>query len=200
MFGFLKKKPKYPHKEPSKRQVEECEAIGLIINPQMSSHDVWEMYNDAKVNPKYRAKYEAYEKKQKALYYEELKEEYGEEHGEKFAGKLVAELEKWEKLSVDMPHSLIIYKKGKTVTADVVELDSVDIEDASKPYVKLEILRPKRCKPRDESPYLEWEKEVSLKPQQVLLYRRLKERIDISDVDGYDRILKKAEELKAQYV
>lgn len=201
MFGLLKKKKKsqYPYKPPSKKQVEECEAIGLIIKPKMSSHDVWEMLNEARDNPKYKTRFEEYHAKQQASYYAELKEECSEEFNEKFAEELVADLKKWEKCSISAQQSLIIYKKGKTITADVVEFDRVDIDDSSKPYVKIEILRPKICKPRDESPYLEWGKEVALKPKQILFCRKLKEDIDISDIDGYERILKKAEEIKAKY-
>ncbi len=202
MFGFLKKKSKYPYKPPSKSQAEECERLGLTIKPKMSSHDVWDMLNEAKKIPKYKKINDEYQAKQTALAYKELREEYneeyGEEYGEDFGDKLVDELERWEKF-ININHNLIVYKKGKTITSDVVEFDRVDINDDAKPYVQIEILRPKVRKPRDESHYIEWEKEVVLKSNQVLHCRGLKAEVDMHDLNRFEKELSKAKELGAKY-
>ena len=203
MFGFLKKKSKYPYKPPSKSQVEECERLGLTIKPKMSSHDVWEMVNKAKTIPKYKKIDDEYRAKQNALAYKELREEYnyeyGEEYGEDFGDKLVDELERWEKFTL-IHHNLIVYKKGKTITSDVVEFERVDInDDANKPYIQIDILRPKVYKPRDESHRVEWDKEVVLKSNQILHCRGLKTEVDMFDLDRFEKELNNAKELAAKY-
>lgn len=82
----------------------------------------------------------------------------------------------------------------------MVEFDSVEIEDDAKPYVKIGILRPKVRKPRDESHYIEWEKEVNLKSNQILHCRGLKTEVDMHDLDRFEKELNNAKELAAKYL
>ena len=121
---------------------------------------------------------------------------------EEYGNALVDERNKWEALSVPGVQYLITYKKGKTLRSDIVELDCVEIEDAAKPYVRIEALLPKVFrKPRDGgSPYLEWDKDTVFRPKQILEYRKLDQPIDMFDVDSYDRILQEAKEVEEKYL
>jgi len=189
MFGIFKKKTKYPYKPPSKSQIEECERLGLKIKPKMSSHDVLTMINESKKIPKYKKIDEEYRKKQRIIELKDLEDEYGSE--------LVKELDKWESKTINQ--HIIIYKKGKTITSDIIEFDSVEIEDSGKPYVEVSILRPKIYKPKNDSHYIEWEKEVSLKSNQILFCSELKKEIDMFDLDRFDKELTKTKQLEKKY-
>ncbi|MFK5927641.1 MAG: hypothetical protein QM483_13515, partial [Desulfuromusa sp.] len=90
MLSFLKRlinkpadepvKPKYKNsneKPPSKRQITECEVLGLKIKPHMSSHDVWQMLKDAVEIPQNQALLDKYYAPENALDEDEDREEYG---------------------------------------------------------------------------------------------------------------------------
>ena len=206
MLSFLKKllpgtKPpsKMPNfkngneKPPSNRQRTECEALGLIIKPNMTSRDAWRILNDALENPKYKALLDAHYAYDNALDEDEERHEYG--------NSLIDERNKWEEIA-DCRNGqyLVTYKKGKTLRSDVVEFDGADIEDAQKPYVKIEALLPKVRKPRDELPWIEWEKETSFRPKQILEFKKLSQQIDTLDIDGYELILNEAKEIEFKYL
>lgn len=204
MLNFLKRlfndpttepaKPKYKggsEKPPSKRQITECEVLGLKIKPSMNSRDVWQRLNDALTNPQNQALLDKHYAPENALHEDEEREEYG--------NALINERNKWEDICHPTVHYLVTYKKGKILRSDVVEFDTADIEDAQKPYVKIEALLPKMRKPRDEDPYLEWEKETSFRPKQILEIKKFSSQIDMHEVDRYEQLLNKAKEIKAKY-
>ncbi|MCK4621531.1 MAG: hypothetical protein KAT62_04870 [Desulfuromonadales bacterium] len=178
-------------KPPSKSQREECEYLGLTIKPKMTSHDVWRMINDAVENPKYKALQDAYIAEKNSPFEQEDRGEYGD--------ALVDELNKWEKICYPDQY-LVTYKKGKTLRSDIVEFERAYIEDAQKPYVKIEALLPKIRKPKNDEPSIEWEKETTFRPKQILDCKKLPQEIDMFDVAKYEQILAAAKETEAKFM
>ena len=87
----LNSKVEQPFKRPSKKQLEESELLGITVNPNMSSREVWQLVEAAKKDPKTKKIYEEYVARQNAIFEAEDREEYGD--------AVVDELKKWEKLS-----------------------------------------------------------------------------------------------------
>lgn len=199
---FFKQKPAEPSKSvefvkttgamkpPSKKQLEECERLGLEVKPNMSSHDVWQLVQDAIQKPEIKKLYDAYISEQNAIFEANDREEYGD--------ALVDELNKWKKVC-DCKQYLAVFKKGKTLVSDVLEFECANIVDDQKPYITIEGLRPKIYKPRNESPYIEWEKEISFRSAQILEIKKLPQSIDMFDIDEYEKMLLQAKEMEARY-
>lgn len=190
MFNFFKRKPVAPIKPPTKTQIEVCERLGLNVKPDMSSHDVWQLVEDAKQKPEIKKLYDAYVAEQNAFLEAEDRDVYGD--------AIVDELKKWEKVC-DGNQYITVFKKGRTLSSDILEFEFANIEGEQKHYVKIEGLRPKIYKPRDESPYIEWEREISFRSEQILELIKLPKKIDMFDIDEYERTLLKAKEVEAKY-
>lgn len=180
-----------PIKLPSKKQLEECERLGLVVKPNMSSREVWQLVEDAKKDPKIKKLYDEYIAEQNAIFEAADREEYGD--------AIVDELKKWEKVCIVGVHHIVVFKKGKTLDADILEFERANIEEENKYYVKIEGLRPKIYKPRGESPYIEWEREITFRPQQIIELITLPQPIDMFDINGYEETLQKAHEIKEKY-
>jgi hypothetical protein len=179
-------------KKPGKKQLEECERYGLTINPNMNSHEVWQFIENAKKDPQIKKIHDDYIAAQNAIYETVDREEYGD--------AIVDEQKKYTNLCLVGVHHIVVFKKGKTLGADIIEFESVNIEGDNKHYVKVDGLRPKIYKPRGESPYIEWEKEISFRPNQILEIITLPEPIDMFELKDYQKALDRAEKLKEKYV
>uniref|UniRef100_C6DYV1 Uncharacterized protein n=1 Tax=Geobacter sp. (strain M21) TaxID=443144 RepID=C6DYV1_GEOSM len=190
------KSPEKPYKHPSKAQLEECERLGLIVRPGMTSRDVWQMMRDAKEDPRIKALDDAYHAQQRAIQEAEDREEYGD--------VVVDIYKKMEALCRVGVHHLVVFKKGKKVDADVLEFERANIEDDIEKniHVKIEGLRPKIYKPRGayESPYIDWNKEIVFKSDQILEVETLPTPIDMFDLDQFEKALERARLLTQTYL
>lgn len=178
-------------KLPTKKQLEECKRLGLAVKPNMSSREVWQLVEDAKKDPKIKKLHDEYIAEQNAIFEAADREEYGD--------AIVDELKKWGKVCTVGVHHIVVFKKGKTLDADILEFERANIEGENKYYVKIEGLRPKIYKPRGESPYIEWEIEITFYPQQIIELITLSQPIDMFDINGYEEALQKANEIKEKY-
>jgi len=189
-----KKTQEFPFKLPSKAQLEECERLGLEVKTGMSSRDVWQMVNEAKKNPRIKALDDAYLAKQRAIQEAEDREEYGD--------VVVDNYKRMEALCRAGVHHIVVFKKGKQADADILEFERASIEDMDekKPYVMVEGLRPKIYKPRGEDPRVEWNKEIVFESSQILEVETLASGIDLFDIDGFEKTLERANQLKQKYL
>lgn len=177
-------------KPPSKNQLEECERIGLEVKPNMTSRDVWQLVQDAIQKPEIKKLYDAYISEQNAILEADDRDEYGD--------ALIDKLNKWKK-GCDGKQYLVVFKKGKTLDSDVLEFECANIVDDQKPYITIEGLRPRIYRPRDESPYIEWEKEISFRTTQILEIKKLPQSIDMFDIEAYEKMLLHAKEMEAKH-
>lgn len=186
--------PEQPFKHPSKAQLEECERLGLVVKPGMSSRDVWQMVRDAKEDPRIKALDDAYHAQQRAIQEAEDREEYGD--------VVVDNYKRMEALCRVGVHHLVVFKKGKQVDADVLEFERASIEDENEKriYVMVEGLRPKIYKPRGESPHIDWNKEIVLKSDQILEVETLLKTIDMFELGDFEKALDRANQLKQKYL
>lgn len=147
MFGFLKRKPVQP---PSRSQVSLCERLGLEITPKMGREDVSRMLATALQQDKYKKIYDEIQREKEAELEREDRETYGDD--------LVDELKGWESRCDPYKQYLLVFRRGKTVQCDIVELEAAEIAGDKKYFVQLSFLRPKQHKERDTGTYYEWEK------------------------------------------
>jgi len=183
--------PEKLFKPPSKKQLEECERLGLEVKPNMSSREVWQLVKDVLKDPKYKKLYDKYIAEQNAICEAEEREEFGD--------AVVDEQKKWQKLCSPRLHHIVVFKKDKTLYADILEFESANIEGENEYHVKIEGYRPKIYNPHGEDPRIEWIKVISFRPEQIFEVITLPNQIDIYAIDDYKNALKKAKELKEKY-
>lgn len=191
MFGFLKKKPIQP---PGNSQIKLCKRLGLEITPKMSRADVSKLIEDALQQEEYRAIFDEIEREREEEFECEERAEYGDE--------VVDELKKWEKLCDPDRHYIVVYKRGGKIQSDVVEFEYAEILELKKPSVSVSLLLPKTHRDADGEPgdyYIEWEREISLMPKQILLIESLPQQIDIFDMQAFELAKAKALKLQIEY-
>jgi len=91
-------------------------------------------------------------------------------------------------------------KRGGKIQSDVAEFETAEIVGESKYSIQLSVLLPKLYKDSDTGDYLEWEKEVILKPSQVLRIEPLSESIDMHDVETYKATKARSDALANEFV
>lgn len=191
--------PKKRFSPPSSTKIELCKRLGLQINPTMNYLEVNKIIEDAKKDPKikllydeYTAEKEKHNAEQNAIVDAEEREECGDD--------LVDERNKWEKIGSHRVQHIVVFKKGKTLDADILEFEGASIKkNESKYYVEINGLRPKIHKSRNEFPYVEWEKEITLRPDQIIEVVTLPKQIDLFEIDEYENALNRAKILKEKY-
>ena len=180
-------------KQPSKAQVQRCEWLGLEIKPGMSGHDIWLMVNDALRDPKIKARDDEYLARQWALQETEDRKEYGD--------AAVDNYKKMQAICQAGVHHIVIYTTGKTVAADVLELESVSIDKGKTGgIVTVEACRPKIRKSMGKAPRIEWNKEIAIRFDQILELDTLPAGIDPLDLDGFEKARARAEQLKGKHL
>lgn len=179
---------KYP---PTKSNKEICERLGLQIQPNMGNKDVYFLIQDAIKDPRYKALYDQLNQEKAAALEREEREEYGDE--------LYEEIQKWEKLCDVRKHYAAVFRQGKSIKFDILELEQVEIEGTNASTLKVEALRPKKYRDREIGDYLEWEKEIRLKPKDILILKALPKQLDIYDVSGYEKLLRVCESWASKY-
>ena len=182
-----------PLKHPSSAQVKKCEWLGLEIKPGMTSRDVWLMVNDAKNDPRIKMLDDAYLEQQWALQEAEDREEYGDVAVDNF--------KRMQALCLAGVHHIVVFKKGKKVDADVLEFESVSMdEDKKRINVMVEGYRPKILKSRGEPPRIDWNREIVIRFDQILEIETLATGIDPFDLDGFEKAQERANQLKQKYL
>ncbi len=185
-------------KPPSKKQIEECQLLGIKIAPNANSRGIWELVEKAKITPPTKEIWEEHCRLKREQEYENHLEDYTDEFGAQVAETVIGEYRRWSEDSLEGGgcQRVVVFKRGKTVSVDVIELERVELEETSagKPFVALSFLRPKIYKGKaDESPWIEWEKEFNLKSHQVLEHHRLDVPIDMFDIDHYEKVISDAQ-------
>ncbi len=186
MFNFFKKKSENQEKPPSKSQIKLCKQLGLIITPEMSRKNVSELLGVSLQQEKYKKIYDEIHREENEAFEKEERETYGD--------TLVDELKKWEKYCDTYDQYYLVFKRGSNVIYEIVEFETAEIVGEKKYSIKISILLPKLHKEKDTGEYLEWEKEVNLKPNQVLKIEKLSEIIDMFDLEAYESTLMKYKE------
>jgi len=188
MFDFFKKKPSKP---PSRNQVVLCERLGLVITTKMSREDVSKMLEVALEEEKYKKIYNEIQKQREAGSEKEDRTKYGD--------RLVDELKQWQRYCDPHKQYILIFKRGQQVQYDVVEFETAEIVGECKYSIQLGILLPKMHKDKDTGDYFEWEKELILKPSQVLKIEPLADAIDMFDVKTYQETKARCETIADEY-
>lgn len=188
MFAFFRRKPKQP---PGNSQVRLCDRLGLTIAPKMSRSDVSKLIERALQQEKYRAIYDEIEREREEEYDREERAEYGDE--------IVDELRKWEKICALRIHHIALFKhRGKTI-CEVIEFEVAEIAGERKYSIKLGMFLPKIHKDKDDKILgtysIEWEKEVSVKSDQILAMETLSGEIDNYDTESYEVARARCDEL-----
>lgn len=187
MFNFFKKKPQKP---PSKKQFDLCEQLGLEVKPKMSREDVAKLLEVSLQQEKYKKIFNEIQKEREDECEEEDRAMYGDD--------LYDELKKWEQYCDPYKQYILLFKRGGKIQADVVEFETAEIIGEKKYSIQLGILLPKLHKDRDGD-YIEWEKEITLKPSQVLKIEQLMESIDMFDIETYKEIKTKCEAIANEF-
>lgn len=118
--------------------------------------------------------------------------EMRQEDIERYGLEIVEEFERWEKLADDIGPYVVIYRSGRSLKVEIVELDGVEIEEKArgKSRVVLECLFPKRIR-EDGEKWLEWEKERQLiagKIEYIGLLENVWGRCNIEEIDEYESV------------
>ncbi len=162
---------------PYQNQVDLCNRVGLKLLPKMTRAQVEELIDNARKDPTYIPKFAEIERVQQVEIEREEREAYGDE--------VVDLYKKWEAITDSGGQHILVFRKGEEIAVDVVEFDPLEIAATKKPYVKLNILRPRVKKDRDTGQFLEWDKEVAVNAQAVLYVQKLSPEIDMFDVPKY---------------
>lgn len=187
------KRQEKPFRHPSTAQVKKCEWLGLEIKPGMTSREVWLMVKEAKKDPRIKALDDAYLEQQWATQEAEDREEYGD--------VVVDNFKKMQALCRAGVHHVVVFKKGRKVEAEVLEFESVSMDEDEKGcIVTVEGYRPKIQKPRGEAPRLDWNKEIEIRYDQILEIETLPTGIDQSDLAGFEKAQERANQLKRKYL
>ena len=182
-----------PLKLPSKAPMKKCEWLGLEIKPGMSGHDVGLMVIEAKKDPRIKALDDEYLAQQWAAQEAEDREEYGD--------VVVDNFKRMQALCRAGVHHIVVFRKGKKVDADVLEFESVSLDEKEKRgIVTVEGYRPKIHKPRGESPRIDWNKEIDIRFDQILEIETLPTGIDQFDLAGFEKAQERANQLKQKYL
>ena len=175
---------------PSRSKVELCKQLGLEISNEMNQDDVLKLISEALKQPRYKEIYEEIQRQKFAEIEKEEREIYGD--------VIYDELKKWEKLCDPYKQYILVFKRGSTIHADIVEFETADIIGENKYSILLGILLPKVHKDRDGD-YIEWEKAVNLKLDQIIKLEKLIESIDLFDIEKFNEIKTKCNLLVSEF-
>ena len=190
MFNLINKKPKQP---PSNSQVRLCKRLGLEITPKMSRADVSKLLEISLQQEKYKAIYDEIQREEDAEFEREERAEYGDE--------IVDELKKWEKICDLNTQYFLLFKYRGKIQCEIVEIENAEIVEDKKPSISLSLLLPKKHRDKDYEDggyYIEWEREISLKSNQIMAIEALPAQIDIFDVKAYELARTRCEEIQSE--
>lgn len=180
------------NKPPSTNQIEICSRLGLEVSAMKNYDDVKKYIEISLKEEKYKLLYDEIQRERESKLEAEDRATYGTE--------LYEEYRKWEKYRESSVHYLLVYKRSSNLYADVVEIDGVELVGDGKYKLKIEILLPKLHKDKHTDDWIEWEKELTLTPGQILRLEPLPMPIDMFDLEGYRSAKTKCDELAKEFV
>ncbi|MDZ7781750.1 MAG: hypothetical protein U5K56_01990 [Halioglobus sp.] len=139
---------------PSRKHVETCERLGIKVLPTDSNRDVYKLIQEAIKKPHFKAVYDELEQERQSAYDKERKAE-SRRRNVRFPSS-------WEKLCKSSKQYATVFRRGKQIKWDILELEDVTSDEVKLSSIRVEALSPKKRKGRDVGEYLEWEKEVRL--------------------------------------
>ena len=177
---------------PSLNQSQTCKRLGLEIAPAMNYEEVKQCIEVSIKQEKYKVLYDEIQREREAELEKEDRLTYGD--------MLYADYKKWKKYRDPYAHYLLVFKRGTSVQAEVVEIDGVEIVGAAQYTLQIDILLPKFHKDKYTDEWIEWEKEVRLKSSQILKIERLPKQIEMNDLNAYHAAKEKCNELAREFV
>lgn len=111
------------------------------------------------------------------------------------------ELRKWDAYC-DLGTYLVAFTdyEGVTVHGELVQFENVVLEEEPVPIVTIHALLPEVYPSRgSNAAYFEFERDILLRPAQILEARKVPVEIDAFDLDGLDKWRQEARELAAKY-
>jgi hypothetical protein len=204
MSSFFKEKPIKP---PSISQIELCGRLGLEITPKMGYEHVSSMLRKSLKEEKHKNIYDAIQEEHNEQFEKINREEYGD--------KIVDELKKWETYCDVNKQYYLIFKRGGELVFDIAEIASAAIfgektvgektvgektVGTAMFCVQLGIRLPKARNERHAGDYVEWEKQITLKPEQILRIEALEEPIDMFDLSAYVTAKNKCKSMAEKYI
>ena len=190
---------------PTSDQVEICDKVGILLSSGTTRGRAEKIITEAKTNPKYAAKFQQLDEE---LQRESDAEEVREQRA-KYGDKLMEEFYRWEEITSEFGDQyVLVFRRGKLIVVEVVEFDTVEINNASKPYINLSVRVPEKEKLDRNCYVISWEKEVEIKAGNILHIQKLKtsfsdcsieESGDSEDYAAYKKVLEKATEFAKRY-
>lgn len=195
-----------PNQPATSEQLELCGKVGIPIQSGSTRGQVDELISKAKDSRKYRVAFQQLQDEEQ----KQLEDEYDREMREQYGDALMNEFCKWEKIANDIESQyLLIFRRGKEVVAEVVELDGdPEIIDAKSPYIKLSLLLPKKERHAKDYYSLEWEKEIEIRSSNVLHVQKLGQKFsdcnvmvnqESQDYAAYRTAIEKAKAFSKQF-
>lgn len=157
----------------------------------MSREDVSWLLETSLQQEKYKKIYDEIQKEREADFEKEDRATYGDD--------LYEELKKWEQYCDQYKQYILIFKRGGKIQSDIAEFETADIIGDSKFSIQLGIILPKLHKDKDTGDFLEWEKEVTLKPNQILKIELLTESIDLYDIEAYKEAKTRSDVIASEF-
>lgn len=139
---------------------------------------------------KYKRIYEEIQREKEAESEKEERAMYGDD--------LYDDQKRWERYCGSDQQYLLVFKRGGKIQSDVVEFASADMIGEKKFSLQLGVLLPKRHKDNDSGDWVEWEKDIILKPGHVLKIEALSKPIEIFDVERYQDTKARCDEMAAK--
>lgn len=165
---------------PLEKQLELCEQIGLPVKPGMNRGQVERLLEYASKNPRYAAKFQAFDPARLAELDRKLRQQFGD--------AMVDRLDRWRE-RLGRGQFLIEYKKGKDVFVDVAIIEFVEIKEGKRPYIEVGVALPLVVKDENGNDYLEWGTDELLPAGSFLHIKRLKSDLAASDLNDYSRLV-----------
>ena len=190
---------------PTPEQAELCVKVGIQLPSGTNRGQAEMIIANAKSNPTYAAKFQQLEEEQQ----KESDAEEDREQREKYGDKLIEEFYRWDGIANERnDQHVMIFRRGKSIVVEVVEFDTVEIVDATKPYIKLSVLLPAKEKIDQNYYAFSWENEMEIKATNVLHLQKLKTNFsdcsygdwgDSEDYLAYKKVLEKATEFAKRF-
>ena len=180
LFSSKKKRP------PSKKNLGTCERVGLKVRWWMSDQDTYKMIQAARNDVRFSEAFASIDHEAMLESDKMDREEYGDSLFEKCLP--------FKRLCDSGDYYLAVFKvRGKT-QFDVLCFDYIDVEPPS--LIEIYASRPVICREKDNEHVMYGEKDLLLKPTNLVCYTKLESEPDIFDVDGY---LARVDRFKTEY-
>lgn len=187
-------------------QTELCDKVGICLPVGTNRRQANEHIEKAKNDPQYKLRFQKLQDEEE----KEETEEEDREMREKYGDKLMDDFYRWEKISDEGDgHYLMIFRRGKEVVVEVVELDyGPEIVDGKKPFVKMALLLPKKERQEKDHFSLEWEIEKEIHSSDILHFQKIDRQLsdcyvmfdeESKDFAAYKKMIEKGKEFSKRF-